>query len=313
MNRHRLILVVAFVVASGLALAALRDGSPAQERAAAPSTQPAGKADDAAAGIRKNADDYTKAFNAGDARAAAMNWTADGEYTDTDGDVHRGRAAIEKEIAAFLKSHPKATLEIAIDSVRPVGRQAAAAEGAVKVRVPTEPEPFVARFSGMFLREDDGWKIATLRDWVPDPATDVTVKDVAWLLGEWTAKGDGGELHITYSWDDTKTFLNGKYSLTKDGKAVYSGLQVIGTNPTGGLRSWVFDASGTTGDSHWTRDGNRWLIEAGGTLPDGTEASAVNVLVPLGPDTFTWQSTHRAVAGNDLPDQPPVKVTRVKR
>jgi uncharacterized protein (TIGR02246 family) len=315
MKSHRLLLA-AIVAAAVFALAGPRDRTTARESEAAPGAaaqQPAAKADDAAAGVRKNADDYTRAFNAGDAKSAAACWTADGEYTDTDGDVHRGRDAIEREIADFLKSHPKAALEIAVDSVRPIGRQAAAAEGAVKVRTPADPTPLVARYSGVFVREDDGWKIASLRDWVPDPATGVTVKDVAWLLGEWTARGEAGELHITYSWDDAKAFLNGKYTLTKDGNPFSSGTQVIGTNSAGGLRSWVFDGSGTTGESAWTRDGNRWLIEAGGTLPDGTEMSAVNVLIPLGPDAFTWQSTQRTAGGTRLPDQPPVKVTRVKK
>jgi uncharacterized protein (TIGR02246 family) len=309
-NRHGLILAALLAAGAALVLHGPPDRSQAQEKAA---TQPPAKTDDAAAGIRKNADDYTKAFNAGDAKAAAASWTADGEYTDTDGDTHRGREAIEKEVAEFLKAHPKATIEITIDSVRPLGKLTAVAEGTAKVRVPADPEPAVSRFSGVFVREDDGWKIAALHDWVPDPATDVTVKDVEWLVGTWTAKGEGGELRIAYSWDDNKVFLNGTYSVTKDGKAVASGTQKIGTNPAGGLRSWLFDASGTTGDSLWTRDGSRWLIEAAGTLPDGTELTAVNVLIPLGPDAFTWQSTQRTAGGVDLPDQPPVKVTRVKK
>jgi hypothetical protein len=88
---------------------------------------------------------------------------------------------------------------------------------------------------------------------------------------------------------------------------------VIGTNLAGGLRSWLFDWSGTTGDSAWTRDGNRWLIEAAGTLPDGTAVTAVNILIPLGPDAFTWQPTPLTIGGVELPDQPPIKVTRVKK
>jgi hypothetical protein len=138
------------------------------------------------------------------------------------------------------------------------------------------------------------------------------LKDVDWLVGEWTASGPGGELKVSYAWDENKAFLNGTYSLTRDGKGLMSGRHIVGVNPAGGLRSWQFDSSGSIGDSLWTRDGTRWLIEASGTLPDGSELTAVNVLIPLGPDTFTWQSTSRAVGETPLPDQPPVKVTRVK-
>jgi uncharacterized protein (TIGR02246 family) len=303
MRRSRLLLAAT--------LAALVGG--AHDRLPAQPGAPAGEpADEVTAGIRKNADAYTKAFNAGDAKAAALSWAADGEYTDPDGETHRGRVAVEAELAAFFKAHPKTTTEITVESVRRLGRQAAVATGVVHTRVPATPEPTVSRFSGVFVQDDGGWKIATLHDWVPDPATDVTVADLSWLAGTWAAKGAGGDLKVEYAFNETKTFLNGKYALTKDGKAVSSGTQVVGTNPAGGLRGWVFDGSGAAGEAVWTRDGNRWLIEATSTLPDGTELTAVNVLVPLGPDAFTWQSTQRTAGGAELPDQPPVRVTRVK-
>src|SRR6201999_4611192 len=133
----------------------------------------------------------------------------------------------------FLKDHPKVAIEIAVEAVRPLGKHTAMAQGSVTARIPDDPAPALSRFSGVFVHEDDGWKIATLHDWVPDPATDVTVRDIEWLLGEWTAKGDGGELRITYKWDENKTFLTGTYTLTKDGKGVSYGTQIIGTNPDG--------------------------------------------------------------------------------
>ncbi len=83
-------------------------------------------------------------------------------------------------------------------------------------------------------------------------------------------------------------------------------------NPTGGLRSWTFDSSGTFSNSQWSRDDNRWIDGATGVLPEGTEITSVNVLIPLGPDAFTWQTTERAADGAQLPPLPPVKVTRTK-
>jgi uncharacterized protein (TIGR02246 family) len=299
--------------AFGLAVAAGVYALTVGSRPPAVAQPPAAAAEDPAAGIRKNADDYAKAFNAGDAKSAAACWTPDGEYTDTDGQTHRGRPAIEAELAAFLKAHPKATIEIAVESVRPLGRFVAVAEGVAKTKLAGESEPETARFAGTFVKDDDGWKIAALRDWVPDPATDVSLKDLAWLVGEWTAKGDAGELRTSYAWDDAKAFLTSKYSLSKDGKPGSSGTQTIANNPAGGLRSWQFDSTGTVCESQWTRDGNRWVVEATGTLPDGTVVTAVNLFIPLGPDAFTWQSTNRTAAGTPVPDLPPVKVTRVKK
>jgi uncharacterized protein (TIGR02246 family) len=274
-----------------------------------PARQPGG---DEAAGVRKLAADYTEAFNAGDATAVARAWTADGEYTDPDGDTHRGWTAIEKEFAATFATNPKATVEITVETVRPLGKQVAAVEGTAKTRSPADPEPAVSRFSGVFAREDDGWRIASLTDWVPDAAADVPVADLGWLVGEWAAKGDGGDLKVMYAWDEAKAFLRGSYTITRDGKAAATGLHVIGRDPLGGLRGWVFDRSGAFGEAAWSRDGSRWLADSVGALPDGSELAATAVLVPLGPDAFTWQAVGRTAGGAELPDDPPVKVTRVK-
>src|SRR5262249_36156647 len=120
------------------------------------------------------------------------------------------------------------------------------------------------------------------------------------------------EVRITYAWDEAKTFLRGRYALKRDGKDASSGMQIIGKNPAGGLRSWVFDSSGTFGESVWSRDEGNWAIEATGTLPDGSEMTAKNLLIPLDKDAFTWQSVERTAAGTPLAATPPLKVTRVK-
>ena len=51
--------------------------------------------------------------------------------------------------------------------------------------------------------------------------------------------------HTRNAWDEGKAFLHCRYTMTKDGTVVSSGLQVIGKDPAGGLRSWQFDKSGT--------------------------------------------------------------------
>jgi hypothetical protein len=75
----------------------------------------------------------------------------------------------------------------------------------------------------------------------------------------------------------------------------------------------MFDSSGATSDAVWTRDGKSWISEATGVLPDGTEVISTNVVIPLGPDAFTWQTTRREVDGVAVDGLPPVKVTRVKK
>ena len=50
---------------------------------------------------------FVRAFNAGDAKAVVADWTADGQYTDEDGNVFRGRDAIEKEYARLFTATPR--------------------------------------------------------------------------------------------------------------------------------------------------------------------------------------------------------------
>ena len=154
--------------------------------------------------------------------------------------------------------------------------------------------------------------MASVREWVPDPAELISLKDVEWLVGDWVAKGDRAEVRVAYAWDEDKAFLRGRYTVKRGGKVESSGTQVIGKDPAGGLRSWLFDSSGTYGESSWSRDEDRWVIAASGTLPNGSEVTATNILIPLGKDAFTWQSVERTAAGSSLPDTAPLKVSRVQ-
>jgi uncharacterized protein (TIGR02246 family) len=264
------------------------------------------------AAVRKTAEEFARAFNKGDARTVVGLWTRDGEYVGPDGEPIRGREALEKAYTEFFKKNPKASIEVRIESVRLLGRHTAMEEGRLELRLSGDKEPGVSRYSVLHVREDDGWRMASVREWVPDPAELVSLKDLEWLVGEWAGKADGSEVRTVYEWDENKTILRCRYTLTKDGKAVTSGTQFIVKNPAGGLRSFLVDGSGALGDSVWSRDEGRWVIEATATLPDGSELTAVNLLVPLGKDSFSWQTTERVAGGVALPDTPPVKVTRVK-
>jgi uncharacterized protein (TIGR02246 family) len=314
------VMLVAAIAAGGLVgWIATADRTPSVQAQAprpvdpAQATRPAEPALPPEAGIKAITAAYAKAYNAADARAAAALWTTDGEYVGDDGEEIKGRDNIEKSLAKFFKDNPKATAEVRVESVRQLGRGLASAEGVVALKMPGNDPVVESRYTALHVLEDGVWRAASVREWVPDPATTVTPQQLEWLIGEWTAKGDGGDLRIVYAWDENKVFITGKFTITKEGKTVTSGTQVIGRNPKGGLRSWLFDSNGTTSDGYWERDDDRWINEAEGVLSDGTEIKSVNVLIKLGPDAFTWQTTERTI--DDIPVQalPPIKVTRVKK
>ena len=72
------------------------------------------------------------------------------------------------------------------------------------------------------------------------------------------------------------------------------------------------DDGGGNGQSLWQRDGNRWLIDSVGELPDGTDTAAVNVLTRLNDNEILWRSVERLLGPDQLPDTDPIKLTRVK-
>jgi uncharacterized protein (TIGR02246 family) len=307
--------LLAAIAAAGAAGALFR---PAEKKAPPPAKDtPAEpretkKESEGVAEVRKTAAAYTAAFNKGDAKAAAALWEEKGEYVGPDGETLRGRAAIEKAYVEFFKKNPKATIEVVVGSVRLLGTRSAVEEGTLRLRLPGEKEPGESRYSVLHVREDDGWRMARVREWVPDESERNALEDIAWLVGEWSAKTKDTELRARYAWDEDKKYLRCRYTLKEGDKTVSSGTQIIAREPAGGLRSWLFDGSGTFGESTWVRDGDRWVLEASGTLPDGTVLTALNIIIPLGKDAFTWQSVERTAGDTPLPDLTPLKVTRVK-
>lgn len=301
--RMRLALPAAAVLVAGLGYALVAQEKPKSAPAADPAAE---------AGVKKTTAAFMAAFHTGDAKAVAALWTENAEMIEADGDVFRGRQAIEKAYAEAFQARPKATAKVENGSVRFLGPTVAVAEGVLTITAPGEAEPDVTEFRAILVREGGEWKIASVKSTEPD-SEGGSLEEIEWLVGNWTAKGNAGELRISYAWDENKVFINGKYTITKDGKAVSSGTQILGRKPGSGLRSWSFDSSGTTSDGVWARDGNRWVSETTGLTADGTEVGSVNVIVPLGPDAFTWQTTDRTEDGEPLPALPPVKVTRVKK
>jgi uncharacterized protein (TIGR02246 family) len=312
MSRNGKVLAAALVLCAAGGMTGLFYRSAAQETAKqAPKAKPPQEGS-AEAAVRKTADEFVKAFNKGDAKAVAAFWTRQGEYVGPSGEPVRGRAELEKLYTEFFKDNPKARVEVEIISVRVVGPQTALEEGKLKLFLPGDKEPGVSRYSVLHVRERDGWRMATVREWIPDPSELVSLKDLEWLIGDWVAKKDKVEVTTRYFWDEDRAYLRCRYTMKQDGKVVTAGTQIIGKDPAGGLRSWQFDRSGSFGESVWVRDGKRWVIQAAGTLADGSETTAVNLLVPVGKDAFTWQSVERTAGGSPLPDITPVRVTRVQ-
>jgi uncharacterized protein (TIGR02246 family) len=252
---------------------------------------------------------FVQAFERGDAKALAAFWTGEGEFVGGDGTSVRGRAALAKAYAGFFAKNPKVKMEVNRDSLRFLSRDTAVEEGHFKMRKDKTEAPASVRYSALYVREGGKWLLAMLREWPDDGAS---LRALEWLIGSWEAKGDGVDLRTHYEWDENKAFIRVRFSIREEGRTL-TGTEIIGKDPsTGRLRSWIFGSHGGFGQAVWSRDGQKWLQEAEGVQPDGSKLRATNILTRLSDDAFTWQSVNRAEDGEELPDLPPVKVTRVK-
>jgi uncharacterized protein (TIGR02246 family) len=253
---------------------------------------------------------FAQAFEAGDAKSLAAHWTAEGEYQNDSGITVRGRDSLESSFAAFFAASPDAKAEVRPEALRFLSRDAAVAEGTVAVRRgPADPAKS-AQYSALFVRDEGHWRMAQLRE---SSRNEPTIEDLGWLIGEWkSANNEGAEIRSTYSWDANKKFIHVRFTVQE--KTIgFGGTQIIGVDPaTGGIRSWTFEARGGVAEADWQRDGDNWVLDAVGTMPDGRILSETNVLRRVNDDTITWQSVDRTLDDVDVPDLAPVKVTRVK-
>src|SRR5258708_4237212 len=122
MKRASLVCAVAFS-AAGLGLYAqdTRKTKEAPARPAAAAAPAAEKAADRSAdekAISALLDAFRKAFNAGDADAAAATYTATALVVDEAGERTEGRAAIRNQYAASFAENPGNTIAIQTDALR---------------------------------------------------------------------------------------------------------------------------------------------------------------------------------------------------
>lgn len=290
----------------------------AQQNPGRPATRPAGAGADYEAekkAIRQTAEAFTQAFNRGDAKALAAMWTREGEYIDEAGTVTTGRAAIEKEFAALFKARPKAQMRVMIESIRFLGPTIAVEEGTSRLSEPPIGDTSIARYTVLHVKEDGQWLMASVRDHESATISNYEkLRDLDSLIGDWTARAGNGRVETSCEWMENRNFIRRTFTTYRDDTVVGSGFEIIGMDPSlGQIVSWHFSDDGGVGRSIWRKDGNRWIIQASGTMPDGRSTFSTNILTPVDRDTFTWSSHDRTVEGEPVQDTPIVTVVRNKK
>lgn len=304
---RRLLAVLAFTYTLSCAatVALAQQSAPSRPTAGRPPS-----ADEQA--IRAGAQTYSKAYNAGDAKALAALWTADGEYTDEAGRVFQGRAAIEQSFAAIFASQPGVTLDVRTESIRFLSPDVAIETGSAW-STPAHGNPTTARYNAVLVKRDGNWLLASVSDSARVAESNSEfLRGLEWLIGQWQAEQGDERLTVKVEWTANKNFLQRSFATTSGNKPLRSGTQIIGWDPRARqIVSWHFDSDGGYGHERWNKQGSRWFIESQGILRDGGESTATNILAPIDANSFTWLSTDRTVNGAALPETAAVKLIRV--
>jgi uncharacterized protein (TIGR02246 family) len=292
-------LIFRFVVAFAVAIAA-------------PSWLHADQAEDESA-IRASVAAYVVAFNNGDAKAIAAQWSPDAVYSNPmTGEEVTGRNAIEEQLVGIFKDAKDTKIEVDVNSVRFLSPSVAIEEGTARVLRPGE-EPDVTVYSCMHVKSGGIWLV----DRMTEQSESVVrsnyqhLKDLQWMIGTWVDQDDSATIETTSQWSKNQNFITRRFSVSIDGESDLSGVQIIGWDPVAqNIRSWVFDSDGGYGGSTWKKKENKWIINSAATLSDGRKASAVKSLTVIDDKTITWQVSGRSLDGEILPSIDPIKLTR---
>jgi uncharacterized protein (TIGR02246 family) len=266
-------------------------------------TAPAPRDDDEKA-IKVLLDEFVKAFNAGDATAAASTYTETAIVVDEQGERIEGRAAIRDQYADSFADSPGSTITIQVDSFRFLGPETALEEGRTTIK-PAEGRgaPEITRFTAVYVKIGGKWLQSAVRD---ERAHDITphdrLKELEWLIGDWVNESQNAVVSTTCKWAKGGNFIDREFTMQTKGRPVLSGTQRIGWDPLAHrFKTWIFDSEGGHGEGFWTHYGNQWVIKVEGVSQDGKPVSATNIITRLGKDRMSWQSADRTLGGSAIP------------
>ncbi len=245
---------------------------------------------------------YQEALARGDGKAVAALWTEDGDIIDDMGQVFRGRESVAG-LEPAAEGQARASFAIEEVSIRLLSESVALEDGTVVVTPPGASTAHHGRFTATWVKQADGWKVASLREWRTDPPeTSARLADLEWLVGDWTVTVDGkkqeGEnvalprMEMSVRWNPTGTYLLRETMITSpDGSEGLQVSQRIGWDPlTRRLHSWSFSTDGSHSEADWSLEEGVWVSRTTTVHPDGSQTSTINHYLYDGKEECTFQS-----------------------
>jgi uncharacterized protein (TIGR02246 family) len=258
------------------------------------------------AAIAEVAKVFALAFKANDAKAISSLFAEDGEITDENGSLMRGRSAIENAYALLFAERPGSSIEIKPDGLRFLATDVALEEGRTIVTPGPGGVPSVRHYSVLYGRKGTQWQYVMVREELDKQITNhERLKNLDWLVGEWLDESSESLIHVTCDWSKDGNFLLREFTVHMQGKAVMTLSQRIGWDPASRqIKSWTFDSEGGFAESFWNQEGESWLIKTTGVLRDGQLASATHLLTRLNGMSGRMTAVDRTIGGRVVAIEP---------
>ncbi len=267
--------------------------------------------------VTANARMQEEAFNKKDSKTFSTLLKEDASYLLIDnGQFVEGRKAIIDAMENLYKTYKNPKISMKVDSVTisepgkaiEIGTISLEDEGVVVVE---------AIYKENLVLENGKWLIQTIRELQnPSPPSHYNqLKDLAWLVGDWSDSDEDMDVETKTSFDENKNFLIQKINIAIFDIHIMDVEQLIGWDPNNKqVRSWIFDSDGGFGEGIWSQSNKEgkesWTVSATFTLPDGKKGSATNIYTKIDDNSFEWSSINRKVNNEPLPDIKPLKIFR---
>ena len=309
--RTQFVMAVLAGLAIGLGLSQMASSPPVQSQESKGAKIPAEVTE--LDGLKASAAAFEKAYNAGDAKAIAAQFTEKAEVVDEGGNVIEGRANIEARFAELFKMHPKARIAVELMSLKQLSPDVAVEDGYSTTTLSPDEPGSRSPYTLVHVKRDGKWLVASIRDF-PREATDATaheqLQSLEWLVGHWVDESSDGRVETTCQWSEDGNYLLQDYVVKARRGAVMKGTQRIAWDPQRHtIRSWAFDQSGAFTEATWTPLDDAWILKVEGVTPDGQGVSVTRVVTVVGIDSFQIDST-ALVVGNELLPDTSVRVVR---
>lgn len=256
--------------------------------------------------IRQQANDFAKDFASGDTSALSKTWSDDCAFTDSTGKRVTGRTALLKHLQEFTQKFGSQPMVINIDSLSFPAADVCLEQGVITL---TKTDTS-SQYDTVHVKRNGEWKTVSVVESRYTPKVAGTLKDLSWLVGDWTAKNAEKDiqLHVYYIANQNFLVIDTNNSTTS---SAASDMWVIGWSyKSNQVVSWHFGADGGFGLGHWQYDNPRWLVQASGVRPDGAITSADYRMTKIDDNHYEWQSINRMVNQERMPDSSVVKIER---